>query len=131
MYYDVSWRGSPEMVSFLVNAIMVCAFLMCIENIFLINNKVEILKANIRDYLENLTPVRANTPRKQGPEISGLNSSRSSSVQEEGLKEIAASNVNTDMLHPESEEKVGSTSVYDERDSNEELLNCFLKEFFS
>lgn len=58
IYKDASWRGSPEMVTFLASGVMVCAFLLVLENIFVTKNKVEILKANILDYLEKITPKR-------------------------------------------------------------------------
>lgn len=59
LYYDPGWRGSLDMVTFMVNGVFVGACLLALENIFLTNNKVERLKANIGDYLENLTPLRA------------------------------------------------------------------------
>lgn len=129
LYHDASWRGSPEMASFLINAGIVCAFLMFIENIFLVTNKMEILKANIRDYLENLTPMREEVTRRQKiPPIEKV-SIRDSS-EENQLREVALTDEELKGLLPE-EEKKEETSFYNERDSNEELLNSFLKEFFS
>lgn len=119
LYYDVSWRGSPDMVNFLINAGLVCAFLIFVENIFLITNKMEILKANIRDYLENLTPIREEVKRRGMP-----------STDKNNLSEVALTEEEFGGLMPE-EGKSAVNSVYDERDSNEELLNSFLKEFFS
>lgn len=132
LYNDVSWRGSPQMVSFLVNAGIVFAFLMFIENIFLITNKVEILKANIRDYLENLTPIREEIQRKNVPKTAGLNTHRSEgNCEKSKLDEAALTSEEIDGLVSDSGGKKQVTSVYDERDSNEDLLDSFLKEFFS
>jgi hypothetical protein len=55
LLYEPSWRGSPYMVTFLANSVMVCAFLMSLENIFSTRTKLEIMKANIRDYLDNMS----------------------------------------------------------------------------
>lgn len=128
LYYDVSWRGSPMMVTFLVNAGIVCAFLMFIENIFLVTNKMEILKANIRDYLENLTPIREEVRRTKIPSIEKVPPKEA--VEKNQLEEVALTKEELEGLLPE-EGKNSVNSVYDERDSNEELLNSFLKEFFS
>ncbi len=129
LYYDVSWRGSPEMINFLINAGMVCAFLMFIENIFLVTNKMEILKANIRDYLENLTPLREEVKRRPVPIIEKVGAEESK--KQSSIDEVALTEEEISGLLPESEGKSSVNSVYDERDSNEELLNSFLKEFFS
>lgn len=139
LYYDVSWRGSPQMEAFFANGFLVCAFLLCLENIFLINNKIEILKANIRDYLENLTPVRNTVQRSTSPQILGKESRHGKESTGIVMPELAATNV-YDTAVPQVENlegkpvPSGDTSVntgYNERDSNEELLNSFLKEFFS
>lgn len=53
LYYDESWRGSSDMIYFMANGVIVCAFLLAIENIFLLTNKMELLKANILDYMES------------------------------------------------------------------------------
>jgi hypothetical protein len=60
LLYEPSWRGSPKMVTFLANSVMVCAFLMSLENIFLTRTKLEIMKANIRDYLDNMSARAAD-----------------------------------------------------------------------
>lgn len=132
LYYDVTWRGSPQMVLYLANGVLVCAFLLALENIFLVNNKLEMLKANIRDYLENLTPARAVPARNaQRPNIKVVPQPKAS---ESGREETRHGGT----VPGEGESAV--TSVYDERasnedvgrpQSNEEALNCFLKEFFS
>jgi hypothetical protein len=62
LLYEPSWRGSPGMVTFLANSIMVCAFLLSLENIFLTRTKLEIMKANIRDYLDNISVRGAKPP---------------------------------------------------------------------
>lgn len=61
LYYDPSWRGSPDMQFFLANSILVCACLLVLDHILVINNKVEILKANIRGYLERIPKPREQT----------------------------------------------------------------------
>lgn len=54
LYYDEAWRGSSEMITFLASGVMICVCLLATENILLVNNKLEILKANIQDYLEHI-----------------------------------------------------------------------------
>lgn len=115
IYYETRWRGSPEMVTFFANGIMVCAFLIVIENIFLINNKMEILKANIRDYLENLTlppPKERMLPE---------------AFKEFGdLKEVAVSKApaKVEIVEDDTGGTQGMTI------DNEKVLDSFLKEFF-
>lgn len=154
LYYDVSWRGSPEMVELIANAVCVCAFLMIVENIFLINNKLEILKANIRDYLDNVPGTPADSIRNRGrTELGG--------IQYENLKsdigelkrgekgksvesEAAATIISDSLAKPEqSLHDIRGDNVIDasphiksvETDSGEEsdeaVLNSFLREFFS
>ncbi len=131
LYYEISWRGSPDMITFMANGFLVCAFLIGIENIFLINNKMEILKANIRDYLENI-PV----PRQQlacGAE--GLRQVKRDSLKTEvvgdvlgnekynqGIRESAAADI---------EEMENPNEISPKPPDNEEALNSFLREFFS
>lgn len=130
LYHDVSWRGSPEMVTFLANGVLVCAFLYTVENIFLVNNKMEILKANIRDYLENI-PVsreaksRAPTIRRvKEPEVTRIDSSVY--VADQGG---VNNNVEREEKNPKIEEEVAASRVIDE--NSQEVLDSFLKEFFS
>lgn len=107
LYYDVGWRGSPDMIYFMSNAIFVCAFLMLIENIFLVTNKLELLKANIWDYIE--TCRAENKTRKDldtGPVI-----------MTEEVKPVEGS------AEKENDNEAAA--------SNEEILNSFLKEFFA
>ena len=111
LYNDISWRGSPEMVELIANGICVCAFLMIIENIFLINNKLEILKANIRDYLDNVPGCPKNT-------VDII------TKPEPALKDIRSDNVIDATPHIKS-------VAEDETESDEAVLNSFLKEFFS
>ena len=121
LYYDVSWRGSPDMVTLLANATLVCAFLLFLENIFLITNKVEILKANIRDYVEGLVSL-------QGAKQQVLREREK--PRADPLAEVAA--VREEKEEPPVEKQGDKAcDLYNERDSNEELLNSFLKEFFS
>ena len=160
LYYDVNWRGSPEMVTYLANGVLVCAFLLALENIFLINNKLEMLKANVRDYLENLTPARAEktrtlvspdirvvrTPERQqadnrsknGAERMGKPAVGDHTAGAVADNESAATKISSEDIQPQRD--VSATSVYDERasnavqpgqQSNEEVLNSFLREFFS
>lgn len=117
LYYESRWRGSPEMVTFLANGIMVCAFLVVVENIFLINNKLEILKANIRDYLENLTlpPPKEKLAPEDLKEFANLRGSNTQTAKkEEAEKEIAA-----------------ATESVEQDINNDRMLDSFLKEFFS
>lgn len=119
LYYDPGWRGSPEMVTFLVNGVLVGACLLALENIFLTNNKVERLKANIRDYLENLTPLRTREVKECGPVRCNAR---------EGTEKIAKPcNLN-------EEKESAATLAYNPRDENQEAsgeeLNRFLREFF-
>lgn len=120
LYYDVSWRGSPDMVYFMANAVLVCAFLMLIENIFLVTNKLELLKANIWDYLEMVkggrkegTPKRtasAEVPRNLPAEKSDFEKELDGAMQK---AEVDA-------------------PLFDEAAAgSEEILNSFLKEFFT
>lgn len=109
LYYESRWRGSPEMVTLLANGVLVCAFLLVLENIFLINNKVEILKANIRDYLENLT---LPPPKER--------------ISPEDLKEFA------DLRGPLKDPAKEIAAASEERPiDNDKMLDSFLKEFFS
>ncbi len=120
LYYESRWRGSQEMVIFLANGVLVCAFLVLVENIFLINNKMEILKANIRDYLENLTLPR-----------------REERVSPEDLKEFA--NLRGQIREAPNNKKdvameIAASDTGDETSKNIEndrVLDSFLKEFFS
>lgn len=128
LYYDVTWRGSPDMVTFIANGIIVCAFLALLENIFLINNKIEMLKANVRDYLENLTPARAEKKRRSIN--TGIVTQADKLVDRVAQMECAAAG--------KSDAEVPAPSVYDERASDggavtskETDLNRFVEEFFS
>lgn len=107
------------MVTFLVNGVLVGACLLALENIFLTNNKVERLKANIRDYLENLTPLRTREVKECGPVRRNAR---------EGTEKIAKPcNLN-------EEKESAATLAYNPRDENQEAsgeeLNRFLREFF-
>ena len=124
LFKDVSWRGSPEMVTLIANGIIVCAFLIAVENIFLINNKIEILKANIRDYLQNIPVARENPVRAP---VTGINIITEKSQEPEKVSETGSDPKDQTAVT----ENNAVSSVYHERDSNEEALNCFLKEFFS
>ncbi|MDE6026343.1 MAG: hypothetical protein K2G45_12935 [Lachnospiraceae bacterium] len=149
LYYDVSWRGSPAMIEFLANGIIVCAFLLALENIFLIKNKVEILKANIKDYIDNLTPAREYATQRA--------TLRPTAKREAAVTEAKAYTEDTGQTSPEMvnqikqvvkqrereqesdaffEEAAGKQeSSVEERASppieSDKVLDSFLKEFFS
>ncbi|MBQ9609114.1 MAG: hypothetical protein IJV15_06665 [Lachnospiraceae bacterium] len=130
LYYYVSWRGSPEMVTFIANGTMICAFLIITENIFLINNKLEILKANIRDYFDN-QPGKLDLVRARD---------QPGRVVKNADQEVAATMVN-ELSRPEKnladakkelEVKLPHIeNVSADVSSDEVILNSFLKEFFS
>ena len=126
LYYDVSWRGSPEMKIFIANSFLVMAFLMVLDNIFSINNKIEILKANIRDYFDNIT---------FGRELKSYERNRN-------MKEIAAGQVENiyrgkqkakyDASEEDaSEPMLSKINKTESKEISDESLNGFLKEFFS
>ena len=109
------------MVTFLAIGVLVCAFLAVVENIFLVNNKMEILKANIRDYLENLSlpPIKdkvAPEDLKEFANLRGQNKGNIVSVADKvsAKEEIAASDENVEVPL-----------------DNDKMLDSFLKEFFS
>lgn len=130
LYYDVSWRGSPDMAEYMANGVIVCAFLLALENIFLINNKVEMLKANVRDYIENLTPAREEKGRRRHTVVTeGRRNAGSVGDSAAADKESAATLCSGEGGN--DGETVPATSVYDERASNDDILNSFLREFFS
>ena len=130
LYYDVSWRGSPEMVTFIANGVLICAFLMLIENIFLINNKVEILKANIRDYFDNqpgqydLKLARAETlARDQARDMASAEAAATALTEpEKGL---------SDAVHEVPGNSPHIENLSTDTPEDEVVLNSFLKEFFS
>ncbi len=129
VYYETRWRGSPEMVTFLANGVLVCAFLAVVENIFLVNNKMEILKANIRDYLENLTlpPIKDRVAPEDLKEFANLRGQKGDglvSKSEGATKEIAASETTGKGSMSELEPKERAID-------NDKVLDSFLKEFFS
>ena len=148
LYNDVSWRGSPDMINLLASAVCVCAFLLIVENIFLINNKLEILKANIRDYLDNVPGVPRDTARdldnpisfedakkglkrqnepnaKAGSEAAATIIKDSLSKPEKSIHDIRGDNVLDSVPH------IKNVSKPDENETDEAVLNSFLREFFS
>ncbi len=137
VYYGTRWRGSPEMVTFLANGVIICAFLALVENIFLVNNKMEILKANIRDYLENLSlpPIKDKISPEDLKEFANLRGNSKGiniSENDKAQKEIAASE--SDAKAYESKGKDESMSEIDSKSvplDNDKMLDSFLKEFFS
>lgn len=138
LYYDVSWRGSPDMISFMANGVMVCAFLLVLENIFLINNKLEILKANIRDYLENIPSPRELSARAPARfrNDTGRGRENADCKQETGGKSSGGGERETAATEQEIGRRDRSQTETDAvsdlpANGNEEILNSFLKEFFS
>lgn len=146
LYNDVSWRGSPDMVSLIANGICVCAFLMIIENIFLINNKLEILKANIRDYLDNVPGSQRDTAYNKTvdfgdaeKDMKNLNEHKLSAESEAAatvirdslaknepsLKSIRGDNIIDASPH------IKSVSEFSGEETDEAVLSSFLSEFFS
>lgn len=131
LYYDVSWRGSPAMVDFFANGVIVCAFLLALENIFLTSNKLDVLRANIKDYVDNLSPVKpvmakeryVPEPRtvtaKESEEPDMVTNIKQVIRQKQLNEELAASDqtAGEDRASPDIK--------------NDEFLESFLKEYFS
>mgnify|MGYP004666371755 CR=1 FL=1 len=126
LYYDPSWRGSPDMQFFLANSILVCACLLVLDHILVINNKVEILKANIRGYLERI-PKPREEPRARVEPFAIKKVAARTGKEDEAPKEPAEpSGEGTD------DGKTASDPVPDkESAASEETLNRFLEQFFS
>lgn len=121
LYYDVSWRGSPGMINFLANAFFVCAFLLFIENIFLVTNKLEQLKANIWDYLLSTGGSRVDS--------SGRHSKISEKIVTNQDKQETCSG--SDEGKDVNEDTLLEPGLQESAADNEEILNSFLKEFFT
>jgi hypothetical protein len=148
LLYEPSWRGSPKMVTFLANSVMVCAFLMSLENIFLTRTKLEIMKANIRDYLDNMSARAANSAVRR-PVVSADGTVRSSSGNTDSADLRADAKGRDDGAHKlrdkgnrirdESAFGISESAAADmwvedtdvENISGEISLDGFLKEFFS
>ena len=123
LYYDPSWRGSPDMQFFLANSILVCACLLVLDHILVINNKVEILKANIRGYLERIPKPREQTAAAVRPFVvkQEMSAEKGEHADNDGSPQTDAS----------GEESEGGTMQEKESAASEETLNRFLAEFFS
>ena len=123
LYYDPSWRGSPDMQFFLANSILVCACLLVLDHILVINNKVEILKANIRGYLERIPKPREQTAAAVRPFV----------VKQEmsAEKREPADNEEAPQTEVSGKDSAGGTMQEKESAASEETLNRFLAEFFS
>ncbi len=123
LYYDPSWRGSPDMQFFLANSILVCACLLVLDHILVINNKVEILKANIRGYLERIPKPREQTAAAVRPFVvkQEMSAEKGEHADNDGSPQTDAS----------GEESEGRTMQEKESAASEETLNRFLAEFFS
>lgn len=124
IYYGKPWRGSEDMQFFFANSILVCACLLALDHILLINNKVEILKANIRGYLERLPKPREETTERKRlvtaePKLAGQEAAQTT-VQEAVKTESTKCGKEEEAPGEEKESAAG-----------EETLNRFLAEFFS
>lgn len=128
LIYDVSWRGSPGMLDLFANGIMVGAFLLMFENIFLINNKLEILKANIKDYFDNCMPKRELIRRQKiSPETAAATEVIEPNVARRLKREVYENEIKEDNKNGQIDE---TKNEINDRQS-EEILNSFLREFFS
>lgn len=133
-YYDSNWLLSRDMFEFLISGIMVGAFLIIVENIFLVNNKMEIVKANISDYFENLAVgwdknngsnqffIERVDDIDQEKKTSNSNGKKDEQIAVASMESAAA-------LSDEKRSLENSSRV--KKQGNEEALNSFLKEFFS
>ena len=123
LYYDPSWRGSPDMQFFLANSILVCACLLVLDHILVINNKVEILKANIRGYLERIPKPREQTENVVRPFVvkQEMSAEEGKPADKNGASQTEVS----------GEDSAGRTMQEKESAASEETLNRFLAEFFS
>lgn len=108
---------------FLANSILVCACLLVLDHILVINNKVEILKANIRGYLERIPKPREQTTATVRPFV----------VKQEmsAEKREPADNEEAPQTEVSGKDSAGGTMQEKESAASEETLNRFLAEFFS
>lgn len=121
LFYDVKWRGSPQMINLIINSIVICAFLLALENIFLTTNKVEILKANILDYLENMNGSMESVKRRTGYYDMHNDAER---MKDTAVTEAAA----TRDIKEKAENTCAKAAAPREKDDS---IESFLKEFFS
>lgn len=119
LYYDISWRGSPNMTEYFANCVIVCAFLLALENIFCIRNKMDLLKANIGDFIDNISVASRKADSRQRIENPVVTA-----------KEAVASTVE---VTKEKEALADTEGVSGKADEipEDELIGSFLKEFFS
>ena len=101
----------------------VCACLLVLDHILVINNKVEILKANIRGYLERIPKPREQTAAAVRPFVvkQEMSAEKGEHADNDGSPQTDAS----------GEESEGGTMQEKESAASEETLNRFLAEFFS
>lgn len=129
LYYDVSWRGSPDMQFFLINGFLVCVCLITFENIVLIKNQLEVLKANIRCYLERLPKARDSTEMHR-PVVQLYDERDMES--ESAAAEQTVDNAADKKLVDSTTDKIPGDNVTDKKPAgDDEALNRFLAEFFS
>ena len=104
-----------------------------LENIFLTRNKLEILKANIRDYLDNMTerkmPVRAK-PLEVSGRMTDNNIICDDLVLSNNMQQSSTEEENPARARASDHTAVKAESAATEH-SQDDALNSFLKEFFS
>ena len=108
---------------FLANSILVCACLLVLDHILVINNKVEILKANIRGYLERIPKPREQTENVVRPFVvkQEMSAEEGKPADKNGASQTEVS----------GEDSAGRTMQEKESAASEETLKRFLAEFFS
>lgn len=126
------------MILLMANSVCVCAFLLALENIFLINNKVEILKANIKDYIENVTPAREPVKLRssiRADPAGKLSEQEAAVTKTDGVKQDSTS---PEMVnHIQEEVKRKQLEKEEKNDecraspNNDVMIDSFLREFFS
>lgn len=122
-FYSADWVGSSRMKDFICSGLFVGAFLVGLENIFLVSNKMEIVKANIRDYLDNITPQK-DVRNNGSVNFTRIDLDKERKVENENR--MVEDGINSSDLGKES-----AATFDDSEESKEVALNSFLKEFFS
>lgn len=126
LYYDERWRGSPDMVVFLANGAMICAFLASLENIFLTENKVDRLKANIQDYFDNYLTLRSE---QQNPRLVEPACRECACGKADGKAD--GENASLPETKIEKEDACIEEVPTGKSPGDGEVLNSFLREFFT
>ena len=118
--YGAKMLGSGQIYDFIYSGIFVVAFLTTLENIFLVSNKMELLKANLIDYFDNISSPQE---KQNSFTIERVIDNKEAFPQNE-----------LDNLHNKCEkESAAAESIMNSDESlpKEEALNSFLKEFFT